>query len=82
MVARDGEFVLLPGSELVLPAGSHLEHCLPFAGLELQRRPGQWLRIGPDIYVGVARVEGQKKAYLRVLAPEQLVIARGELIAE
>jgi len=49
--------------------------------LVLTRRPGQALRIGDAIEVQVVRVEGDR-VVLGVVAPKDVAIVRGELLAE
>lgn len=49
--------------------------------LVLSRRPGQALRIGDSIEVQIVRVEGDR-VVLGVIAPRDVAIVRGELVAE
>lgn len=48
--------------------------------LVLSRRPGQSLRIGPDVEVTVVRVSGDR-VVLGIAAPPPLPIVRSELLA-
>ncbi len=45
--------------------------------LTLGRKPGEVIKIGPDIEILVVRVEG-KKVRLAITAPEKVRIRRGE----
>jgi carbon storage regulator len=49
------------------------------SGLVLTRRVGQRIRIGDDVEVSVARIDGDRVA-LRFIAPREITIVRGELI--
>lgn len=49
------------------------------SGIVLTRRVGQRIRIGEDVEVSVARIEGDRVA-LRFIAPREIPIVRGELI--
>jgi carbon storage regulator len=49
--------------------------------LALTRRPGQTIRIGDGIEVHVVRIEGDR-VVLGVAAPREVMIVRGELLAE
>ena len=49
--------------------------------LVLTRRPGQTLKIGEGIEVQVVRVEGDR-VVLGVVAPREIAVVRGELVAE
>lgn len=49
------------------------------SGLVLTRRVGQRIRIGDNVEVSVARIDGDRVA-LRFIAPREIAIVRGELI--
>ncbi len=49
--------------------------------LVLTRRPGQSLRIGSDVEVQVVRIEGDR-VVLGIIAPREIPVVRGELLAE
>jgi carbon storage regulator len=49
--------------------------------LVLTRRPGQSLRIGPNVEVRVVRIEGDR-VVLGIAAPRHVAVVRSELIEE
>ncbi len=49
--------------------------------LVLTRRPGQSIRIGPNVEVRVVRIEGDR-VVLGIAAPRHVAVVRAELIEE
>jgi carbon storage regulator len=49
--------------------------------LVLTRRPGQALRVGPNVEVKVVRVEGDR-VVLGIVAPRHVAVVRSELVEE
>jgi carbon storage regulator len=49
--------------------------------LVLTRRSGQTLRIGDSVEVQVVRIEGDR-VVLGIVAPREIAVVRGELVAE
>ncbi len=49
--------------------------------LVLSRRPGQGLRIGPNVELQVVRIEGDR-VVLGIAAPREIAVVRSELAAE
>jgi carbon storage regulator len=49
--------------------------------LVLTRRPGQALRVGPNVEVRVVRIEGDR-VVLGIVAPRHVAVVRSELVEE
>jgi carbon storage regulator len=49
--------------------------------LVLTRRPGQSIRIGPNVEVRVVRIEGDR-AVLGIAAPRHVAVVRAELVEQ
>jgi carbon storage regulator len=49
--------------------------------LVLTRRPGQSIRIGPNVEVRVVRIEGDR-VVLGIAAPRHIAVVRAELVEE